>query len=244
MADMQDLKKYPKVFLHTGDCYLAVKPTLVTTVLGSCVAVTLCEPKRQVGVICHAFLPDSSKHTGDKDPQACRYVDTALENMLSGMTKLGIPLKSLEVKIFGGAGGINTTNSNQSAYSVGQRNVLMAKAILEAHGLRVANMNVGGNFGRKLHFLSHSGDVWLKRLKKLSSAATPVKKEAAKERVAPTDRTRNLFKRDRKVMTGQTRAPFRKDKPEARRPFAVGDTTGGSSTARVRGPFRRKPDTP
>ncbi|XPV76055.1 MAG: chemotaxis protein CheD [Desulfovibrio sp.] len=242
MADMQDLKKYPKVFLHTGDCYLAVKPTLVTTVLGSCVAVTLCEPRRKVGVICHAFLPDSSKHTGERDPQACRYVDTALENMLSGMTKLGIPLNALEVKIFGGAGGIGGTSTHQSTYSVGQRNVMMAKAILEAHGLRVANMNVGGNFGRKLHFLSHSGDVWLKRLKKLSSAAAPVKKEPVKER-AVTDRTRNLFKKERKVLSGQTRAPFRKDKPEPRRPFTVGDkAAAGGSAGAVRGPFRaRKP---
>ena len=50
----------PKVFLQTGDCFIGVQPTLVNTVLGSCLAVTMHAPKMGIGTICHAFLPDSS----------------------------------------------------------------------------------------------------------------------------------------------------------------------------------------
>ena len=101
---MQDLEQYPKVFLQTGDCFLGVRPTLVSTVLGSCVAVTMCDPTRGIGAICHAFLPDSvSFKNTTREPQVCRFVDTALENMFSSLHKLKVPQENLVVKVFGGA---------------------------------------------------------------------------------------------------------------------------------------------
>jgi len=47
----------PRVFLHTGDAYLGVNPTIVSTVLGSCVAISMFSHRTRQGVICHAFLP-------------------------------------------------------------------------------------------------------------------------------------------------------------------------------------------
>ena len=32
------------------------------------------------------------------------------------------------------------------------------------HGLPIAKSQIGGNQGRKLHFLTHTGDVWVKLL--------------------------------------------------------------------------------
>lgn len=157
--------EYPTVFLQTGDCYLAVRPTLVTTVLGSCVAITMTHAKTGIGSICHAFLPDSGERHGTaRDPQVCRFVDTAVANMLQGMNKLRVPLQDMTIKVFGGGSGLAVRTSEFNMYNVGHRNVEAAKRILSDWGLPIDTMDVGGNQGRKLHFLTHTGEVWLKRL--------------------------------------------------------------------------------
>lgn len=162
---MQDLEQYPKVFLQTGDCFLGVRPTLVSTVLGSCVAVTLCDPVRGVGAICHAFLPDSeSFKSTTREPQVCRFVDTALETMYSSMLKLKVNPDALVVKVFGGASGLMGGTERTTLYDIGGRNVRAVRQWLMAHGMPIAKAQVGGNQGRKLHFLTHTGDVWMKLL--------------------------------------------------------------------------------
>lgn len=143
---------------------MGVKPTLVNTVLGSCVAVTLCAPKRGIGAICHAFLPSSTDYAGrGRDPQVCRFVDTALENMLRSLVRLRIDPEELVVKVFGGASGIMTAGRG-NLYDIGGRNVRAVREGLMARGLRIAKTDTGGTQGRKLLFLTSTGDVWVKRL--------------------------------------------------------------------------------
>lgn len=162
---MQELEQYPKVFLQTGDCFLGVRPTLVSTVLGSCVAVTFCDPGRGIGAICHAFLPDSASfNSSGREPQVCRFVDTALENMYSSMHKLRVPLDGLVVKVFGGASGLMGGAERTTLYDIGGRNVRAVRQWLMVHGLPISKSHIGGNQGRKLHFLTHTGDVWVKLL--------------------------------------------------------------------------------
>ncbi len=161
----------PKVFLQTGDCFFGVQPTLVTTVLGSCLAVTIHAPKQGVGTICHAFLPDSREGKHRLDPQICRFVDTALMNMLESLDKLGVPRRDLVIKMFGGSNGIALRGVESTSYNIGRRNVEMARRLLKFERLSVAVEDVGGNRGRKIMFQTHTGDIWLKRLHSLDAAA-------------------------------------------------------------------------
>jgi len=162
----------PKVFLLTGDCYIGVQPTLVTTVLGSCLAVTMHAPRHGIGTICHAFLPDSSSGKRNKlgEPQICRFVDTALQNMLETLDKIGIPRRELVIKMFGGSTGLAVRGMEHSSYNIGLRNVEMANKLLKFARLDVSLKDVGGNHGRKIMFHTHTGEVWLKRLSKLGAS--------------------------------------------------------------------------
>ena len=170
---MPDFDSYPKIFLQTGDCYLGVRPTLVTTVLGSCVAVTMSAPHRQIGAICHAFLPDSAKFNArEKDPQVCRFVDTAVESMLASLMRLKISPEELVVKVFGGAAGIMSGN-RCTLYDIGTRNLDAVQERLTDHGIRVTRSSTGGCQGRKLLFLTHTGDVWVKMLHKSAEGGCP-----------------------------------------------------------------------
>ena len=164
-----------KIFLQTGDCFIGVQPTLVTTILGSCLAVTIHAPKMGIGAICHAFLPDSSasKHPQGSEPQICRFVDTALQNMLETMDKIGVPRRDLCIKMFGGGQGVAVNNVEPSgSYNIGRRNIEMAKKLLKFARLDIQAQDVGGPQGRKLLFNTSTGDVWVKRLNKAQLAAT------------------------------------------------------------------------
>lgn len=160
----------PKVFLQTGDCFFGVQPTLVSTVLGSCLAVTMHAPKQGIGTICHAFLPDSSdsrSRRGGAEPQICRYVDTALQNMLETLDKVGIPRRELVVKVFGGSTGIAVRGMEYSSYDIGRRNIEMARKLLKFARIDIQVQDVGGSLGRKLMFHTQTGEVWVKKLKKV-----------------------------------------------------------------------------
>lgn len=160
----------PKVFLQTGDCFIGVTPTLVTTILGSCLAVVMHVPKMGIGTICHAFLPDSSEHKRNlgHEPQICRFVDTALMNMLETLDKIGVPRRDIVIKMFGGSSGIAVRGMENSTYDIGRRNVEMAKKLLKFARLNVAVHDIGGNQGRKLMFHTLTGEVWVKKLHKVN----------------------------------------------------------------------------
>jgi len=157
----------PKVFLQTGDCFFGVQPTLVSTVLGSCVAVIIHVPKMGIGTICHALLPDSSDRRGhvSHEPQVCRYVDTALQNMLETLDKIGVPRRDLVIKLFGGSTGVAVRGMENSTYDIGRRNIEMARKLLKFARLDIQVEDVGGNKGRKLMFHTQTGEVWVKRLR-------------------------------------------------------------------------------
>ncbi|AJE02942.1 chemotaxis protein CheD [Geobacter pickeringii] len=143
------------VYLKPGELHFGAAPSAVTTVLGSCVSVTMFERASGTAAICHALLPE-----GDKD-DALRYVDTSIHRMLAMFSARGVSPARLEVKLFGGADLLGTGGSR---IGVGRRNVEIARRVLSTSGLAVAAADVGGTRGRKLIFYTHTGEVLLKRL--------------------------------------------------------------------------------
>lgn len=159
----------PHVFLHTGDAFIGVKPTIVSTVLGSCVSISMFSARLRQGAICHAFLPSRKEIDPHRreSVQICRYVDTAVDYLLECMTRIGANKSELEVKMFGGSSGLTISQIRPpNFFSVGDRNVKMAFKCLKEKGLSPKAMDVGGNIGRKILFATHSGDIWMKRLDK------------------------------------------------------------------------------
>ena len=141
-------------FLQPGELFFLVRPTLVSTVLGSCVAVTLFYPPLSLGCICHAVFPEG------KGLMGLKYVDQAVLRMVSYFDRRAIPRLDLEAKLFGGA-----SQFGEGGHNVGAKNVSAALLALEQAGLRLAVSDVGGAQGRKLLFNSQSGEVFLKRFR-------------------------------------------------------------------------------
>ena len=150
----------PNLFLKPGELYLSRDPALVSTVLGSCVSITFFEPVHRLGAMCHVLLPSGPMDDG------YRFLDTTLAYMVDKITAMGIRIGACEVKLFGGADVLLPRESQGNRISIGQQNILEAQSRLAQLGIDIKATDVGGSYGRKLFFNSHSGDVFLKKLGK------------------------------------------------------------------------------
>ena len=144
------------------------EPTMVQTILGSCVAVTIHAPKYQIGGTFHALLPYWQEYAAVLDPvQAFRYVDSGVERLYEKLLLRGVRHTEMVCKVFGGAQALFWGEQ-----SVGRRNVLAAYETLARLGLRAASASVGGERGRKLVFASHTGAVYIKLLRQTPHTGT------------------------------------------------------------------------
>lgn len=147
------------IYLKPGEVVVAREPVLVSTVLGSCVAVTMFSPEHGIGAICHAMLPDNAGRDQD-----LRYVDTALRHIFRKVMEYGAGSK-LEVKLFGGARVLQVGDSGASGLTVGDQNVARALEVLDLLGLKITSADTGGEVGRKLYFCTRDGDVYMRRMR-------------------------------------------------------------------------------
>ena len=151
------------IYLHPAELCVCDEPTKVITVLGSCVSVTLFSRKLSIGAICHGAMPQCRKRRGCHEvcEEAFKYVDCSLHYMLAKFRGYGVADSDIEVKLFGGADTLSSKKEN----TIGSMNVKMALEIIRQEHLRIIAADVGDSFGRKIIFLTHTGDVFLKRLK-------------------------------------------------------------------------------
>jgi chemotaxis protein CheD len=157
----------PNIYLKPGELYFSKTPALVTTVLGSCISLTMVSHKLKVGAIIHALLPVcSDRNSGMPKKDPFNYVDCSVTYILSEFEKLGIKPGNIEAKLFGGSNMFSETNKRQD--TIGSQNIKMAVSIVEKKGINLVKIDVGGIQSRKIIFHTSSGDVWLRRLNKES----------------------------------------------------------------------------
>lgn len=153
-----------KTNLGIGELHAESEPAVITTVLGSCVSVCLFDPVKHIGGMNHILLP------GDADLKlfndSARYGVNAMELLINRMLAIGADRNNLRAKVFGG--GRMFTEAPQ-VYSPGKDNTRFVFDFLETEGIQIDSFNVGGAYGRKIHFFTHSGEVLMKRIKALSA---------------------------------------------------------------------------
>lgn len=147
------------IYLKPGEVLVSRKPVLVSTVLGSCIAVTMFSEKHRFGAICHAMLPENGERDDD-----LRYVDAALQHIYSKIVSYGVGT-DLVVKLFGGAQVLDVGESSPDKLSIGDQNVAKAETVLASLGFTISARDTGGLKGRKLFFCTRSGDVYMRRMR-------------------------------------------------------------------------------
>jgi chemotaxis protein CheD len=159
--------RLPVSYLKAGEIHVTDKPSVIITVLGSCLSITMYYRRLGVGGICHGLMPtcDDTKQCAGSCAGGFKYVDCSIQRMVELFDRLGAKRSEIEVKCFGGAELFSRNGDTRGAISIGRKNILTARKILEQEGLTLLSMDVGGNGGRKILFYPHTGEVLLKRLR-------------------------------------------------------------------------------
>jgi len=153
----------PHVILHPGEIFIAKKPALISTLLGSCVSVCLHCPAQNIGAMCHGILPSQGANKNPKD--LFRFVEDSVAHMVYELTdKTGnCATSGLVAKIFGGAN-VLKSHKGENQSDIGGQNILAARQALKKNNIGIAVERIGGNHGCKLVFLPHTGEVYRKPL--------------------------------------------------------------------------------
>jgi chemotaxis protein CheD len=147
-----------------------------STVLGSCVAVCLCDPLAGAGGMNHFLLPGEPKNRQARDVE--RYGVHLMEVLINDLMKLGATRDRMQAKVFGGA------NIVRGLGNIGAHNAEFARHYLRHEGIRIVAEDLGGERARRLQFWPVSG-----RARQLYVAPEPklAATEAAKAKGLPAE---------------------------------------------------------
>lgn len=142
-------------FIHVGQIHVDKTPEAISTVLGSCVSVCLYDPRLQIGGMNHYLLP----FWNGNGLQSPKFGNIAIPKLIEAMISYGASIKTMEAKIFGGASMNMTTTASMM---IGEKNVLVAKELLQEYKIRIVAEDTGGQYGRKIQMSLERGKVLLK----------------------------------------------------------------------------------
>ena len=168
---MQDLEaELAEVYLQPGEMFLAREPTMIRTLLGSCVGVTFWSERLGIGALCHAMLPrcPDGYSRGIRPEVGYRYVDFCIRDLARKFDELGAHRSEVQVKLFGGADVLLGSKDAPVRDSVGSLNCDTALEILGAEGFQIAASSLRGKSGLNIRFNTGNGEIQLRRLKHAS----------------------------------------------------------------------------
>ncbi|WP_374940871.1 chemoreceptor glutamine deamidase CheD [Bradyrhizobium sp. SRS-191] len=152
-----------KVF--PGEHYVTdVEDEMLVTVLGSCVAACIRDPKTKVGGMNHFMLPESFGTWGDAS-DSMRYGNVAMERLINDILARGGARRRLEIKVFGGANVLN------GVAKIGHRNADFVEDYLAAENLPIAAYHLRGSLPRRVHYFPATGRVMLLELPRVEHEA-------------------------------------------------------------------------
>ncbi|NOZ45782.1 MAG: chemotaxis protein CheD [Chlorobi bacterium] len=146
-------------FLYPSTLYIKDKPTIIKTVLGSCVAVCLWDKVNYIGGMNHYMLP----FWNGKGLASPKYGNIAINKLIENMITLGCNKYNIIAKVFGGGEVIDTEIAN---FKIGERNKIIAFEILKNEKIAIIAESTGGKLGRKIEYNSYTGEVRMKYIKK------------------------------------------------------------------------------
>lgn len=143
----------PVRYLNAGEMICTGDDVLVSTVLGSCVAVVLHDKRLKVTGVNHYLLPDAST------TKPLRFGESAILELVRSFKALGSSPQDIEAKILGGS-----LMHHNSQIPVGVQNIAIAKKILHKLNLSIVGEDTGSQVGRRVLVDALTGSVWIKKL--------------------------------------------------------------------------------
>lgn len=138
------------VKLHPGDVACVDSGDRLETLLGSCVAIVLTDPRRTVGAMCHVVHATAPSTSAGRDTA---YGDGALAEMARQLRSRGIDPQQCQAWVYGGGNMFPGHVGDAAAQgNVGAANMAWALGALHRAGIHVLGASVGGQAYRKLRW--------------------------------------------------------------------------------------------
>lgn len=137
---------------------------MIVTVLGSCVAACVWDPRLRIGGMNHFMLPESGADSLVPVNKAMRFGNFAMEQLINDVLGRGGRRESLEIKVFGG--GNVLAGLSGGGVPIGDRNAQFVRDYLKEEGYRITAEDLGGPHPRRIHFFPRLGKVIRLFLKK------------------------------------------------------------------------------
>ncbi|WP_067956866.1 chemotaxis protein CheD [Nitrosopumilus sp. Nsub] len=138
-----------KILVPIGGLKTNSSSHILTTFVGSCVAVCMYDPQNKVASMSHVMQP-TNVHNVDIDTKRLgKFADEAIPNMISQMERRGSDKKSIVAKIAGGAKTFSyECEDDDNIYNIGRRNVESIKQSLTFHNIELHSEDIGNQNGR------------------------------------------------------------------------------------------------
>lgn len=149
---------YARKFINVGEIHIALKPTEIITVLGSCIAVCLYDNIEKISGMNHYLVP----LWNGNGLQSPKYGNVSIPKLIEGMQHVGCQTSHIEAKIFGGAN-INITDHEHMM--IGKKNILIAKEMLKEYKIPIVAEDAGGSMGRRIMMRSDTGKILMRYAK-------------------------------------------------------------------------------
>ena len=152
------------VTILPGEFYASKDDIFISTVLGSCISITLYDPELHLGGINHFMLPSSFHAENISEEEQGRYGDFAIELLINSMLKQGSSKSALQAKVFGGSNVLD--NGGFYKNQTGLNNICFALNFLETEQIPIIANDTGGVFPRKIFFHPQTAKIYLKRIQR------------------------------------------------------------------------------
>lgn len=143
-----------KINIIQGEQHVDDDPrTVLTTILGSCIAACIWDGVAGLGGMNHFLLPGNDADMKNRQPggDAMRFGVHAMELLVNGLLRRGAQRNRLQAKLFGGARMI------KGLTDIGELNARFAERFLQAEGIAFAGGSLRGEQGRRIQFWPVSG---------------------------------------------------------------------------------------
>lgn len=149
------------VKLLPSEYYVTAADTVMTTVLGSCVAACLVDREAGVAGMNHFMLPEDDEPGTRGHAESMRYGTYAMEVLIRELLRAGARRDRLKAKVFGGAAVL----ANMTTLNIGDRNADFVLRYLENERIAIAAQDLRGPHARRVCLLPHSGKAVVRKLR-------------------------------------------------------------------------------
>lgn len=152
------------VKLLPAEYYVTSSDTVLSTVLGSCVAACLHDREAGVAGMNHFMLPDEGEAAGAARRDAAesmRYGAHAMDVLVRELVRVGARRERLQAKVFGGGAVL----ANMTTLNIGDRNADFVLRYLQREHIELVAQDLRGPHARRVCFLPSTGKAIVRKLR-------------------------------------------------------------------------------